>query len=81
MTTMVWDVETWVHSKEDPAKAVKQFVRLDAEPGPNELAELRSKAVGFYRVLYQEWGLGQGQKVSPREIDRPAPPVAELAAD
>lgn len=75
--TRVWDVETWVGaSKDDQTRAVKQFVRLAEEPGPNELAELRSQAVGLYRRTYSEWGLTQGQTVRVAEASGPRPAPA-----
>lgn len=80
MQVTVWDTETWVYLKEDPTRAVKIFTRTTVEPGPNELAELTSQTVGLFRRTYQEWGNGQGRKVTERRVGAPpssSPPATE----
>jgi hypothetical protein len=63
---MAHDVETWATMRGDASKAVKVFVRLESEPGPNELAELRSQASGLFRRTYNEWANALGEKVTER---------------
>jgi hypothetical protein len=56
----------------DPSKAVKLFVRLAEEPGPNELANLQAQATGLFRRTYQQWADNLGEKVTSRVVSAPS---------
>lgn len=59
---MAYDVESWATLRDDSSKAVKVFIRLESEPGPNELANVRAQATGLFRRTYKVWANSLGEK-------------------